>query len=131
MCVCMKKHGTAKRKKGITIGITGSFGTGKTTVARLFKSCGCRVLDADRISRRVTLPATAVYKKIVNCFGEGILTRAKALDRHKLAALVFTKPRLLKQLTALIHPYVIRFIRKVRPSTRMILLSIVLFFTFY
>lgn len=37
-------------KKHILIGLTGGIGSGKTTVARIFKSVGAKaVIDADRI----------------------------------------------------------------------------------
>jgi len=103
----------------ITIGITGSFGTGKTTVAEYFKALGAKVLDADKIAHETLLkkvtghksPVTC-YKKIVKIFGKKILKKNKEIDRKKLGKIVFRDRTLLKKLNSIIHPYVIKKIKK-------------------
>ena len=52
------------------VGITGSLGTGKTTVAKIFAGFGAKVLDADRIAHRQMRPGTACFQLIVNAFGK-------------------------------------------------------------
>ncbi len=95
----------------ILIGVTGSYGTGKSTVAEFFKRLGARVIDADKIVHDLFRPRTLCCKKIVKTFGPGILTETGAVDRGKLSGLVFDSPKRLKTLESLIHPEVIRQIK--------------------
>lgn len=96
----------------MVIGITGSFGSGKTTVARMFVCLGARVIDADRIAHRLLRSGTGVYRSIIKSFGRGILTRKGAIERRKLARLVFGDSRRLRTLNHIVHPAVIASIRE-------------------
>jgi len=93
------------------IGVTGSFGSGKTTVARMFKVLGAKIIDADIIARSVIRPGTRIYKKIIATFGRGILKKDKKIDRAKLANIVFNNKERLKLLNEIVHPPVIRIIK--------------------
>ncbi|MCM8795146.1 MAG: dephospho-CoA kinase [Candidatus Omnitrophica bacterium] len=104
--------GCLRLKKKIIIGITGSFGSGKTTVARIFSRYGAKVIDADKIAHRLIQQDQRVYKRIVHTFGEGILKKDKSIDRKKLARLVFTKKNFLEKLNQIMHPEIIRLIKK-------------------
>jgi len=99
-------------KKSIILGLTGSFGSGKTTVARIFESFGAKLIDADKIAHRVISPGSKAYKRIVATFGRGILKKNRAVDRKKLGRIVFSNKNLLKRLNNIIHPEVIRIIKK-------------------
>ena len=94
----------------LSVGITGSFGTGKTAVAKLLARQGAKVLDPDEIAHRLIAPRGTCYPTIVRQFGKGILTRGR-IDRRKLARIVFADPRKLKQLEKIIHPAVGREVR--------------------
>ncbi len=93
------------------IGVTGSFGSGKTTVARMFKALGAKVIDADIIARSLLKPGTRIYKRIIATFGEGILKKDKKIDRGKLANIVFNNKERLRLLNEIVHPEVIRIIK--------------------
>lgn len=96
----------------LIIGITGSLGTGKTTVAKIFKRLGAVVLDADVIAHRLIEPNTAAWKKIKNYFGRGILRKGGTIKRKVLAEEVFSDRRRLKKLCGIIHPLVYKEIEK-------------------
>lgn len=95
----------------IIIGLTGSFGSGKSTVAKIFKSKGAKVIDADRIAHDCMRKGSPVYSKVVSFFGEGILNKIKEINRPRLGDIVFKNNAHLKKLNNIVHPQVIRKIR--------------------
>lgn len=103
----------------VIIGVTGSIGTGKSTVARMFVRLGAKLIDADRIAHSVMKPHSDVWESLVSTFGVEILNRNKTVNRKKLAEIVFTKePGKLKMLNAIIHPEVARIILREIDSAR-------------
>ena len=100
------------------IGLTGGFGTGKSTVAALFAARGAYVVDADRLSRRALRRGTAGYREAVRAFGRAILDRAGRIRRRALAAAVFGKPRRLRLLNRIVHPRVIRALERALERSR-------------
>lgn len=101
-----------RNKKKIVLGITGSFGSGKTTVAKMFARCGAEVIDADSLAHGCISRGKPAYKKICKVFGSSILDTAKEVDRRKLAEIVFDKKSQLYKLNRIVHPEVIRQIRE-------------------
>ena len=94
-----------------TVGLTGSFGTGKTTVAGIFARLGAKIIDADKINHRLMRRTGSCFHKVVRAFGNGILTRGD-VDRKKIAAIVFSDPAKLKRLSKIVHPQIITEIKK-------------------
>lgn len=88
----------------LIIGLTGSIGTGKSTIANKFKQLNIPVVDADLIAREVVEPGKDAYNKIVEAFGKQILQRDKTLDRGKLGEIVFEDENKRKTLNSIIHP---------------------------
>lgn len=115
----MKRQG----EKRIILGVTGSFGSGKTTVARNFKSFGAKIIDADRIAHRIIKPGSKIYRRIINTFGKDILKKNRAIDRDKLAKVVFNNKNLLNKLNKIVHPEVIRTIkREIKASSKKVII---------
>ena len=96
----------------IAIGVTGSYGTGKSTVAAMFAELGARVIDADRIVHALLAGRGRCYHAIVRAFGQRVLTGDGDIDRQKLSDLVFPDPKKRQILEALVHPEVVREIKK-------------------
>ena len=92
-------------------GLTGGIASGKTSVAGLFRSMGAYVADADEISRHALDRGTDCYEKTVEAFGRGILCADGAVDRKKVASIVFSDSKAMAMLNGIIHPYVREIIR--------------------
>lgn len=102
------------------IGITGSVGSGKTTVAHIFEQeFGARLLITDEIGHLFMEPGAEGYQQIIDTFGMDILERKTAdansvpIDRKKLGAKVFGKPEKMKKLNKIIHPLVNQYVEDV------------------
>jgi dephospho-CoA kinase len=90
----------------ITLGLTGSIGMGKSTVARMFEEEGVPVFDADAAVHRLQGPEGALVAEIEAHFPG--TTGEQGVDRGALAERVLGEPEALRRLEALIHPAVAR-----------------------
>lgn len=88
----------------LIVGLTGSIGTGKSTITNRLKQLNIPVVDADLIAREVVEPGEPAYKEIIETFGEDILHENKKLNREKLGYIVFSDEGKRKQLNSIIHP---------------------------
>jgi len=91
------------------IGLTGSIGTGKSTVLNIFKSLGVNTISADEIVHKL-LEEENIKEKIINHFGKEILQEGK-INRKKLAGIVFENPEKRKILESILHPLVFEYIQ--------------------
>ena len=91
----------------LRVGLTGGIGCGKSTVAGMMRERGCRVIDADEISRNFAEPGQPAYQEIIAAFGPQILLADGRLDRAKIAHLVFSDASKLSKLNKILHPRVI------------------------
>ncbi|HYN45966.1 MAG TPA: dephospho-CoA kinase [Allosphingosinicella sp.] len=90
----------------ITLGLTGSVGMGKSTVARMFADEGVPVFDADAVVHRLQGPQGALIAEIEAAFPG--TTGPAGVDRTALAERVLAEPESLRRLEALVHPWVAR-----------------------
>jgi dephospho-CoA kinase len=95
----------------VVVGLTGSFGSGKSSVARVFASRGAHVIDADTIAHSLIKAPCVVYQRIIRVFGKGILKKDLTIDRRKLGKIVFNDKARLSCLNRIIHPEVIRMVK--------------------
>jgi dephospho-CoA kinase len=90
--------------KPLILGLTGSIGMGKSTVAAMFEQRGVPVFDADREVRRMQGPGGELVAAIEAAFPG--TTGPRGIDRAKLGAAVFGDPAALARLEAIVHPAV-------------------------
>jgi dephospho-CoA kinase len=90
----------------VRIGLTGGIGSGKSTVAGMLAALGATVVDADAISRSMTLAGGAAMPAIAEAFGPGLVDAGGALDRAAMRALVFADPQAKQRLEAILHPLI-------------------------
>ena len=95
------------------IGVTGSFGTGKTYVSSVFGLLGAKVIDADRVGRSVLKTGSVVHREVVSAFGRKILAPDGSISRKKLAGVVFSDKKSLTRLNGMTHPGIIKRIREI------------------
>jgi len=86
------------------LGLTGSIGMGKSTVAAMFERLGVPVFDADREVRRMQGPGGSLVERIEAAFPG--TTGPSGVDRAALGAKVFGDPAALARLEAIVHPAV-------------------------
>ena len=97
----------------IVIGLTGSAGTGKSTVLGYMEGFyGAVVLECDAIGASLQKPGGMCYDDMKALFGEEDLLPSGEFDRAKIADKVFADPELLKKLNALVHPAVKKELEK-------------------
>lgn len=86
------------------IGLTGTIGTGKSTVAQILREQGVPVIDADQVVRRLSEKDGPVWAAIYEVFGSEVMNPDGSLNRKRLGAEVFGNPEALKRLNAATHP---------------------------
>ncbi|MEA3049884.1 MAG: dephospho-CoA kinase [Sphingomonadales bacterium] len=88
----------------IRLGLTGSIGMGKSTVARLFAEEGVPVFDADAAVHRLQGPEGVLVAEIERQFPG--TTGREGVRRGALAERVLAEPEALRMLESLVHPAV-------------------------
>jgi dephospho-CoA kinase len=96
----------------LIIGLTGGFGSGKTFVASSFKKLGAKVIDADALAHSALKKGSGSCKRVIAAFGRAVLDAKGFISRNALAGIVFDNKKSLAKLNRIIHPEVIKKIRK-------------------
>jgi dephospho-CoA kinase len=92
----------------LRVALTGGIATGKSYVRERFEELGVPTSDADTFARAVVEPGTDGLAEIVRAFGPGVLDSTGALDRRRMAEIVFPDAERRKELEAIVHPAVRR-----------------------
>ncbi|MBI4313513.1 MAG: dephospho-CoA kinase [Candidatus Omnitrophica bacterium] len=92
------------------IGVTGNFGTGKSTVAEMFGRRGAVAISADGIARAV-LQKSRIRRRLARRFGAEVVTPA-GVDKRLLARRGFSSKKNWDDLCRIIHPEVLRRTRE-------------------
>jgi dephospho-CoA kinase len=94
------------------IGLTGGIGSGKSTVAGLFRTLGIPVYESDVQAKSLMNEDNEVREQILHLFGNEAYTDDQHLNRSWLASKAFADPGLLKQLNAIVHPAVYKDLQR-------------------
>jgi len=92
----------------IIVGLTGSVGTGKSTVTNFFRELGAYIIDWDELAREVIRPHLRAWKEIVEYFGKDFLNEDLTINRQKLAEIVFSDKEKVTKLNQIVHPEVFK-----------------------
>lgn len=91
----------------LVIGLTGGIASGKTRIAELLRLKGVPIVDADAIARQVVAPGQPTLEAVAQAFGEGVLGPDGALDRARLAGIIFSDAAARERLNAIMHPAIL------------------------
>ncbi|MEP0860885.1 MAG: dephospho-CoA kinase [Ignavibacterium sp.] len=97
--------------KKISVGITGSIGSGKSEFTRLAEQSGFPVIRADDLSKEILAENPEVKKQVIKKFGNEAFIGNQP-NRKYLAEIVFSNPLKLRELERILHPLVIKEIEK-------------------
>jgi dephospho-CoA kinase len=90
----------------IRLGLTGGLASGKSTVAARLAELGAEVFDADAIVAGLYAPGGVGEAAARELFGDAVFDDHGAVDRSRLARLVFADPEKRRALESRLHPVV-------------------------
>ncbi|GEP96779.1 dephospho-CoA kinase [Chitinophaga cymbidii] len=90
------------------IGITGGIGSGKSTVARVFRLLGIPVYSADDAAKEIMVKDPQLVEQIKAHFGPEAYLGDGTLHRKFISGIVFNDKEQLAVLNSLVHPATIR-----------------------
>lgn len=96
----------------VRIGLTGGPGSGKSTVAKVFKERGILFSDLDHLSRIVVEPGQPAFQNILNHFGKSVVDKSGQLNRKLLRKRLISNPEDKLVLEGIIHPEVFRLLEE-------------------
>lgn len=88
----------------LIIAVTGGIGSGKSTVAEMFKAKGIPVIDTDSIAKELVKPGSPLLQQIIDKFGNAYLDANGQLNRRALRSLIFSDAAARSELENLMHP---------------------------
>ena len=88
------------------VGLTGGIGSGKTTVAHIFKSLGVPVYNSDKEAKSLMQSSEVIKQELIQLLGEDCYTADGQLNRSFIASKVFEDAVLLEKINAIVHPKV-------------------------
>lgn len=87
----------------LLVALTGGIGSGKSLAGEYLANLGATVVDADLLARSVVERGEPAFNELLARFGDLIL-KDGALDRSKLAEIIFTDPTAKAEVEAITHP---------------------------
>ncbi|WP_150451672.1 dephospho-CoA kinase [Arenibacter lacus] len=87
------------------VGLTGGIGSGKSTVAAMFRELGVPVYNSDTEAKWLMGNSESLKQQIIALLGEGSY-KDGALNRAYISQRVFKNGELLKDLNKIVHPAV-------------------------
>ncbi len=90
-------------QNNFAVGITGGIGAGKSVVSRILRSLGYPVFDCDTEAKCLMVSDAELRNGLIRLCDEEIYLNDGALDRARLASLIFNDSELLGRVNALVH----------------------------
>ena len=90
----------------LKIGVTGSIGSGKSIVCKIFAQLGVPIYNADERAKHLMVSNDTIVKKVKLLFGNESYTENGTLNRNHISKIVFENKQLLQELNQCVHPIV-------------------------
>ncbi len=90
------------------IGITGSIGSGKSIVCKIFEQLGVPIYNADERAKKLMISNAEMIDKVKLLFGHESYTETGELNRKHISDIAFNNKDLLTQLNQIVHPIVFK-----------------------
>jgi dephospho-CoA kinase len=97
-----------------TIGLTGNFGMGQSSVLKMFGEMGAFTYDIDTFVHSI-LEKPAIIKKMTGVLGSSVLLKRSgrpALNKKRVASIIFNDPAQRKAIEKIIHPEVLKSMKQ-------------------
>lgn len=95
------------------IGVTGSSGAGKTEVCKILQEkYDAEIIDADAVAKKLSKKGTVYLNSIISRFGEDIIYKNGALNRKKLASMIYEDEQKREQLNRCTFDFIVQEIKK-------------------
>ena len=89
------------------IGITGSSGAGKSTICEILqKEYNVKIINADKIAKKLSCKGTSYINEIIEKFGKDIVDEKGELKRKKLAQIIYNNSDKRKELNNCTFKYI-------------------------
>lgn len=98
-------------KKILLVGVTGNFGSGKTTVCKIIENLGYPVVYSDLLAKELMQKNKKLKEKLISTFGNEVYLPDGSLNREFLVEKVFANgeeaEKKLALLNSIVHPFVL------------------------
>ena len=106
------------KNRPFVVGLTGGFGSGKSSALKDFSAFGADTMSLDAIAHKLSRKGGPCHKGIVRAFGRGVLSKSGEIDRQALGDAVFRDPRKRRRLERATHPAILREMRRLIRGSR-------------
>lgn len=96
-----------RRRRGVqmmSVGLTGSAASGKSTVLEVWREAGVPVVSADQLAREAVAPGSEGLTEIGRVFGEDVLLPDGGLNRSAMRSTIFGDASARQRLEEILHP---------------------------
>jgi dephospho-CoA kinase len=96
----------------LRIGITGGFGSGKSTAAAYYGKKQYPVIYADPLAKKLMVKDKAICKKLTDLLGTKAYLPDTSLNKEYVAQIIFSEPEKKREVERIVHPAVLDSIEK-------------------
>ncbi len=98
--------------KAMVVGLTGPIGSGKSVVAAVFCDNSYKLIDADKLAKKVVEKGSKTLVDLADAFGEDIIEKDGTLNRKLLSQRAFESSKNTLLLNSITHPAIIELVKK-------------------